>query len=56
MKTVKLWIAVNKNQSIVMFSEEPKRNEKFGKWEFVKNHHLAGIWLLYIIKKDASAK
>ena len=33
MKTVKVWVAVNKNQSIVMFSEEPKRNKNLGKWE-----------------------
>lgn len=33
MKTVKIWVAVNKNQSVVMFSEEPKKNKKLGKWE-----------------------
>ena len=33
MKTVKIWVDVNKNQSVVMFSEEPKKNKKLGKWE-----------------------
>lgn len=33
MKTQKIWVAVNKNGDIRMFTDEPKRNTKTGKWE-----------------------
>ena len=33
MKTQKIWVAVNKNGEIRMFTDEPKRNIKTGKWE-----------------------
>jgi hypothetical protein len=35
MKTQKIWVAVNKNSDIRMFTDEPKRNSKTGKWESI---------------------
>jgi hypothetical protein len=41
-KTQKIWVAINKNGEIRMFTDEPKRNVKTGKWEssrpFVNSH------------------
>lgn len=33
MKTQKIWVAVNKNGDIRMFTDEPTRNKQTGKWE-----------------------
>lgn len=32
-KRQQIWFAVNKNDHVVMFIEEPIKNEKLGKWE-----------------------
>ena len=32
-KTITVWFAVNKNGFVGMYAEEPKRNNKTGKWE-----------------------
>ena len=31
--SIDVWVAVNKNGDVKMFTEEPARNEKKGKWE-----------------------
>ena len=36
MKTQKIWVAVNKNGNVRMFTDEPIRNKQTGKWESKK--------------------
>ena len=33
MKTQKIWVAVNKNGNVRMFTDEPIRTKQTGKWE-----------------------
>ncbi len=32
-KRQQIWFAVNHNENVVMFLDEPVKNEKLGKWE-----------------------
>lgn len=32
-KRQQIWFAVNKNEKVVMFIDEPTKNESIGKWE-----------------------